>query len=335
MNPEVENMDPKLFLALRKATKKANPGTVKAAMLVLDTVGVTVTEIKKGWTYTLTTPEGDTATIERPERYRHLPTEWFLTPVASLPYLSKYNATEEEKAAHAAQHEAAKTIEDYIIAKACEILGVENKFADVDPNRPVRSRDYLTDLTIRTCPVCFRDIKASGHTHGMMADHGYTIQGRSYWMSDFGGGHRSGSCEGVNVLPWEKACDPAKEEIERLERLSESLMTCLTDLRDNKITEIQIEERDFNTRKMILITRIPADGYKWKQTLERRIWETEGELRRLWSGFCGSIPWYRMAVRTWAPVPDDVPAVGAPRHKRTPEDFVGKPAYEPKETNEE
>ena len=74
------------------------------------------------------------------------------------------------------------------ISKASELMGLPDPALTF--GHPPRARDYRTDLTIRTCPCCFRDIKASEHTGFRMADHGFQIHGRDWsgW-----GGYRSRS----------------------------------------------------------------------------------------------------------------------------------------------
>ena len=89
------------------------------------------------------------------------------------------------KAACEAWADQAKASKEKLVGLACELLGVE------DPNTrsglPTRARDYRTDLTIRTCPVCFRDIKASDHTRqdgGPRLHHQRTWVGRIRWLPD-------------------------------------------------------------------------------------------------------------------------------------------------------
>lgn len=200
-----------------------------------------------------------------------------------------------------------------LVGLASEVLGLEDP--DARKGLPPRARDYRTDLTIRTCPVCFRDIKASDHTHGMIADHGYTIDP----------GYRTGSCSGAGRLPWEKSCKPAVEEIPNLLAYSNKVEARLVNLTSGKVTSLTIRgDYDWKTRTYEKVNIGPED-YRWKSALAQAIHSKRGTLRNLWSGYYGSIPWMRMAVRTWEPVADDHIAVGAPTHPLVDEDFEGKP----------
>jgi hypothetical protein len=215
-----------------------------------------------------------------------------------------------------------KAARDWLVSKASDLMGLEDPTATPD-GLPTRSRDYRTDLTIRTCPVCFRDIKASSHTGGLMADHGYTITGRGW---DGWGGMRRGSCTGTGHLPWEKSCDPAKGMLAALLEHSDKGLERLAALRDGKVTSLTVKGRyDYRTNKYTEETLTAADGRKWDEALRNAIAGTKRGLDALWSGYYGSIPWYRMAIRTWEPVADDHIAIGAPKTPATGEDFAGKP----------
>lgn len=213
-----------------------------------------------------------------------------------------------------------KAAREWMVAKASELLGVEN------PNEraglPTRARGFRTDLTIRTCPCCFRDIKASEHTKGRMAHHGYTIEGRDY--SGFGG-WRSGSCGGTDRLPWEKSCEPAKELLADLLAYSDKVEARLAALEGGEVNYLLTDKYDWKTRSYLKKTVTPDDGYEWKSALENAITKTRRTLKGLWDGSFESIPWLRMAIRTWEPVADNHIAVGAPNHEILEEDFVGKP----------
>jgi len=232
------------------------------------------------------------------------------------PEREAYEARKEEHwAAKAAAQKA-------IVELASKALGLEDP--DERAGLPTRSRDYRTDLTIRTCPVCFRDIKASGHTHGLMADHGYTINGRDY--SGYGG-ERMGSCTGTGRLPWEKSCDPAKEFTTGLLDLSKRVEDSLEALTTGKVTKLKVNgDYNWKTRTYAKVEVTPADGRKWEKALASAVFATKRDLTHLWNGDYGSIPWMRMAVRTWTPVADDHVAIGAPNHPTVEADFAGMPA---------
>ncbi len=193
------------------------------------------------------------------------------------------------------------------ISKASELLGLP------DPalleGLPSRARDYRTDLTIRTCPCCFRDIKASEHTGFRMADHGFQIHGRDWsgW-----GGYRTGSCKGVDRLPWEKSPDATKEMIPGLVAFSDRLVERV---KAGPPAKLKLHGSEIDATHPEWATAVRY----WKHNLLRALGE-------LWNGRYGSIPWFRAAVRTWKPVADDQIAVGAPLCKPEPEDFNGKPA---------
>lgn len=193
------------------------------------------------------------------------------------------------------------------ISKASDLLGLPDPALTF--GHPPRARDYRTDLTIRTCPCCFRDIKASEHTGFRMADHGFQIYGRDWsgW-----GGYRTGSCKGVDRLPWEKSPDATEEMIPGLVAFSDRLVKQFKAGPPAKL-ELYGSQIDATHPEWATAVRY------WKRNLLRALGE-------LWNGHYGSIPWYRAAVRTWKPVADDVPAVGAPLCRPETDDFNGKPA---------
>lgn len=201
------------------------------------------------------------------------------------------------------------------ISKASELMGLPDPALLED--LPSRARDYRTDLTIRTCPCCFRDIKASEHTGFRMADHGFQIQGRDWsgW-----GGWRSGSCKGVDRLPWEKSPEATKEMIPGLIRFSDELVRRY---RSDPPAKLMHPSPQVYSEYG---TEIDATHPKWEAAVIAWRKQTLRDLGSLWTGRYGSIPWFRAAVRTWKPVGDDVPAVGAPLCKPEAEDFNGKPA---------
>ncbi len=193
-------------------------------------------------------------------------------------------------------------------AEASKALGLP------DPNErsglPPRMRDYRTDLTIRTCPCCFRDIKA---TDGTMADHGYTLKGHGY-----SGRVRKGSCSGVGATPWEVSCEPAKGLLAVLRSRSAYLVEALSTTPE----KIQVDEG-----RKGMVTYTSADGYRYKQALRSREFSIKSELRSLWDSSYMSIPWVRMALRTWEPTPATSIAIGAPSHPCIDADFQGQPTF--------
>lgn len=209
--------------------------------------------------------------------------------------------------------EANKAARKVLKGLASKVLGLEDP--DERKGHPPRARDYRTDLTIRTCPVCFRDIKASDHTHGKIADHGYTIDP----------GYRTGSCAGTGRLPWEKSCDPAVEEIPHLLAYSERVEARLAALTSGEVTELKVRgSYDWKTREYEWVA-VGPDDYRWESALRSAVTDAKRTLVNLWNGHYGSIPWMRMAVRTWEPVADDHIAVGPPTHPVLDEDYEGKP----------
>ena len=117
--------------------------------------------------------------------------------------------------------------------------------------------------------------------------------------------------------------------VTRLEAHSDKLLARLAALENGEITEFKVDDRSqpYNreTRSYPKKVVTPADGYEFRQARQQAIVSTQGEIRRVWSGGFGSLPWYRMAVRTWKPVADDQVAVGAPEGRPEDTDFTGKP----------
>ena len=201
------------------------------------------------------------------------------------------------------------------ISKASELMDLPDPALTF--GHPPRARDYRTDLTIRTCPCCFRDIKASEHTGFRMADHGFEIHGRDWsgW-----GGYRTGSCEGVDRLPWEKSPEATKEMIPGLVAFSDRLVKRF---QAGPPKTLPHPSYPFISRAE---KYIDATHPKWATAVDYWKRKLLRALSDLWNGHYGSIPWFRAAVRTWKPVADDQIAVGAPLCKPEPEDFNGKPA---------
>lgn len=200
------------------------------------------------------------------------------------------------------------------IGKASELMGLPDPSLTV--GLPARARDYRTDLEIRTCPCCFRDIKASVYTGWAIADHGFTIGGRDHWSG--WGGYRTGSCKGVGRVPWEQSPYATEEMIPAMLKHSEALALELVDGPPAKLAHPSQSRHPGE--------KIDATHSEWETAV--RYWRNAmtRALADLWTGHYGSIPWYRAAVRTWEPVGDDVPAVGAPLCKPEANDFNGKPA---------
>lgn len=264
---------------LRKLRKKAELNNKKWARAFW-LLGLEATPIKKGRKITGFTVEG----VDHNEKA----SEW------GKPYPWTYAFDKDVRAVW--------------ISKASELMGLPDPA--VLEGLPSRARDYRTDLTIRTCPCCFRDIKASEHTGFRMADHGFRIHGRDHWSG--WGGWRSGSCRGVDRLPWEESPEATKEMIPGLIRYSDQL--------------VKRYSSDPPAKLKLYGSEIDATHPKWEAAVIAWRKQTLRDLGSLWTGRYGSIPWFRAAVRTWKPVADDVPAVGAPLCKPEPEDFNGKPA---------
>jgi hypothetical protein len=321
-------MDTMLRESLRKARKKANVGSRKKALAVLEAVGITIvrTENAPGKRtpnlYVLSVPTVGEIRIEG-YHGRAVEPSHMTFPALAAPRMP-YEPTDEQKTTHEAERGRYVAATRYIVGQASDLIGLPHPIED--DGRPARARDYRTDLTIRTCPVCFRDIKASGHTHGLIADHGYQISERGW--SGYGGS-RIGSCQGVSEQPWEKNCEPAKKAIIWLEKENAQLFKHLMALTTGQVLELSVSTQKYNraTQRHETETRVVTsdDGWEWKKALKAEIFKTKRSLQQLWDGSYGSLPWYRMAVRTWKPVGDDVPAVGAPRTRPEAIDFRGKP----------
>jgi hypothetical protein len=290
--------------ALKKIRKNASV-TSKAMLRALDLMGLDATPFKEGRKVvgiTVEIPGLEKMTYDI--RYGYFSAPYLSVSVPDGANEEFHPSAEDDSAAYA----AAKA---YLADKASELLGLESPSAR--SGLPVRARDYRTDLTIRTCPVCFRDIKASGHTNGLIADHGYTIDP----------GYRTGHCAGSGELPWEKSCDPAVEEIVSLLKYAANIKARLANLKGDKVASLIVRgEYDWKTRSYGKVTLTSADGRDWKAALKTAIWAAELTHTRLWSGDYGSIPWMRMAVRTWVAVSDADIAVGAPSHPVTEADRV-------------
>ena len=198
------------------------------------------------------------------------------------------------------------------------LMGVPVPRDPRDP-RPVHRRDAQTDFSIRTCPICFRDIKA---TKGVMADHGYHLVGRDY--SNFGG-WRSGSCHGVGKRPWEVSPDALRATIPGMVKSAHEMKAYLAKLRLGKPTLKHMETTGYGrNKKAELVTLRPGDkGYDYR--LRREITKTENSLKEEWSTRFPGIPWYRAAVRMWKKGDPKAPAVGAPDPTPTLIDRRGDP----------
>lgn len=201
-----------------------------------------------------------------------------------------------------AQRDVARAFQLWLKAAAAKKLGaptIEEERAEGE-----RARDYKTDFTIRTCPVCFRDIKA---TKGVMADHGYTVQWHSF----------QGRCPGVRAKPWEVSPAATEKYLKQLIEHAESVRKRIETVgKDGHALHIE----NFRTKKLETVepndTRYPRIAEQMREKLQ-------SELRQIVSPRFGGIPWYRMAIRTWTPGSADAPAVGAPRGAVTAEDEAG------------
>jgi hypothetical protein len=208
------------------------------------------------------------------------------------------------------------------VARASELLGLPDPALTV--GLPLRARDYRTDLSIRTCPCCFRDIKASGHTHGLMADHGFTIDGRDWsgW-----GGERQGGCPGVGLVPWERSPDGCEMMLRGTEKHAARLERDVARLDSGAVTSLTVDtprhvQRAGGPKKQ---TFTPSD-LGWASAFNNARRGLVNELKGHWDGGYATIPWFRMALRTWKPVADSQIAVGAPLGRPTAYDYADKPA---------
>jgi len=112
------------------------------------------------------------------------------------------------------------TKDDLRAAKAAAAPKVDQDMNEAERQvRASRDRNALADFTIRTCPACFRDIKA---TDGTIADHGFTIQR----------GYRKGSCSGVGQRPFEVSPQGTAREVGALLRMRVQLQEKIKDLQD-------------------------------------------------------------------------------------------------------
>lgn len=214
-----------------------------------------------------------------------------------------------------------------IRAQAAALLGVPLQ----KQTGPKRTRDYLTDFTIRTCPVCFRDIKATDN--GRIVHHGFTIEGRD---SGGHGGYRRGACPGTGALPWERSPQGLKRGIPAVEAQAARALERLRGLRAGTVSVSVKHTRYFDhgrRKKEEWVTLKPGetktvDGTEYTHAKAAR--QQAAAVRRdlasmFWTQEYPGIPWLRAAVRTWKPGSPDKPAVGAPSPTVTLLDRRGDP----------
>ena len=206
-----------------------------------------------------------------------------------------------------------KAMIDYIRVAAAEKIGLK---ISTDPNRPQRTRDYLTDFTIRTCAVCFRDIKAPT---GRMVDHGFQIVGRDW---NHHGGVRRGHCPGTDELAFEISPEMTKRELEATEEHYTETARMIQELKTHPPEHMAVRKRIgmAHTYESVLVAR---GTYEYDVQYKATISQYEGNMRQMRSGMFMSIPWLRMAIRTWKPGSPHAPAVGAPDAPLIPEDYAG------------
>lgn len=289
--------------ALTKFAKGQELGTAKAAQAALDALGIRVE--KRGAATWVIHPDGQEFEIRGRDERR-------VNAVDALA-LTYYTTWREETP----QEEQRRAALVSLRTRARELAGLEAP--PPDDGRPVVPRNALTDFSIRTCPVCFRDIKV-GNDYRMVL-HGYQRPGT---------GQVHGSCPGVGEPPFERSPDATRRELAKLERWS--------------VGTVEAMRRFVRTRPRIKTVR---KEWRGGQAIETEHWvepsdptykdefrttlhnSFTSDLRYFWSGGFGSIPWLRMAIRTWrGPYPDDKPMVGAPQGKPEGSDFDGSPLAE-------
>jgi hypothetical protein len=215
---------------------------------------------------------------------------------------------------------------EYILAEVAVSLGRPHP-KDV-ALKPSRDRDYLTNLDLRTCAACFRDIMCSTHTHRLIADHGYTIAI----------GWREGSCYGSGKPPWERpeGRKIAEDYLERLETVWEPrLRTAWERLNDDDTAKLLVFEVQDRSQKRGVMKEVRFGEYEWDQARRTTLYKARKNLSEIWRPGYGSIPWYRAALRTWEEIPWGEPAIGAPdipREDYTEADFAGMPGFVYEET---
>jgi hypothetical protein len=176
-------------------------------------------------------------------------------------------------------------------AEACALLKLP--LPDLDDGRPARARDYRTDMTIRTCQGCFRDIKA---TDGTMADHGYTINRANMYST----GQRMGSCTGVGHVPYEAGFDQIADMLLAELNGSRESEARLDDLRTGRVHTMEVRDWNSSTGAYTIRTIHRADGYVFNEAIRSSIYQIESSQRARWSSKFWSIPWLRMAIRDWS-----------------------------------
>lgn len=190
--------------------------------------------------------------------------------------------------------------------------------------KPQRDRNYLTNLDLRTCAACFRDIMCSTHTHRLIADHGYTIQT----------GWREGSCYGSGKPPWERPAGRkiAEEYLHRLETEWEPRLRRTWERLDDDDTAqlIVFEVEDRSAPRRGVTKEVRFGDLEWDKARSAALYRARKNLEEVWRPGYGSIPWYRAALRTWEEIPWGEPAIGAPdipREDYKETDFAGMPAF--------
>lgn len=291
--------------ALSKAAKGVAMPTARAAKLVLDAVGVAAAPLSGGG-FRLSAPGLPTVDVPRGKLQAMLD-----------PYYLTYNESIPLETAR----EIAKQYKHFVIDRAHELLGKPNARHDEEEGRPARSVARFTDFTIRTCQICFRDIKA---TQGVMADHGFQIRGRerqASWynrrVSTMAGGFRTGSCPGTGFPPFEISCELVRGQLNDKIEAAAAWHREMDKIRANRIVEITDENGK----------TITPDNAHWQEAISEYEDRVAQNLDFLWSGAYGSVPWYRAVLRLWEPWPADEPARGAPRPALIDADFAGATVY--------
>jgi len=134
------------------------------------------------------------------------------------------------------------------------------------------------------------------------------------------GGFRSGSCRGVHQEPFEKSPTGTELMLDGMVRMSATIKEHL-----DQGPPTQLPCPHTYTRRGEVGPMITKESPSWDKAVNKWEYPIKKTLQALWNGQYNSIPWYRAALRTWEPVPDDVPAVGAPIVEPTQEDYRGCP----------
>lgn len=145
------------------------------------------------------------------------------------------------------------------------------------------------------CQVCFRSTAI--HTaSGLLHDHGYRAPGRGT-----GSVQKSGSCYGSGHVPYAVSCTLTQAIVADLEAKAEGLLDRYVDECDNQRTVWEERRVLTDGRWTPTMVRLNPGDDGYEQARSTRLANLKSHLRNLWSGWYGSLPWYRMAVAAWTP----------------------------------